>query len=94
MDTYLESTGEGLYKLQGLNSRIKNDKSGNIHISGSNTVKIGGKVLDFSELPDRYVRPSGVSWQWIANNTEVFGVLPISIGDRKVYIPFIGNKID
>ena len=91
--TYLTSTGEGTFAICGKGSRIDVDKSGNVNISGT-SVRIDGKNFDFSELPDRYIRPSGISWQWIANNTEVFGAIPIRIGKKKAFIPFIGKAID
>ena len=90
--TYITTTGEGTFSIHGKGSRIDVDKSGNVNISGA-SVKIDSKNFDFSELPDRYIRPSGISWNWIANNTEVFGVLPIRIKGRKVYIPFINLEI-
>jgi len=91
--TYVTSTGKGTFAIVGNGSKIDVDKSGNIAISGT-SVRIDGKNFDFSELPDRYIRPSGISWQWIANNTEVFGVIPIRIGKKKVFIPFIGKAVD
>lgn len=93
-DTYIASTGKGSFIIKGINSTISVDKSGNVRISGATSVKLQGKNLDFSELPDRYIRKSGVSWDWIRNNTEVFGVLPIRIKGQKVYIPFINREID
>jgi len=92
--TYVASNGDGTFIIKGKNSQIDVDQSGNVSISGSTSIKLIGKNLDFNELPDRYIRPSGVSWQWIANNTEVFGALPIRIKGKKVYIPFIGKAIE
>ena len=91
--TYIASSGDGTFVIRGKNSYIDVDQSGNVNISGSNSVTIGGKNLDFSELPDRYIRPSGVSWDWVRNNTEVFGVIPIRIKGQKVYIPFINLEV-
>jgi len=91
--TFIESTGDGSYSINGKNSKIDVDKLGNINISGATSVTLGGKNLDFSELPDRYIRPAGVSWDWIRNNTEVMGVLPIRIKGHKVYIPFIDMEV-
>lgn len=91
--TYIKNTGDGSWEIVAPNSRFEIDRSGNITISGSQSVTIGGDGLDFTELPDRYIRPSGVSWDWIRNNTEVFGALPIKIKGKKVYIPFIGMEV-
>jgi len=91
--TYVESTGEGTFAIRGTNSCISVDSGGNINISGSTSVTIQGQNLDFSELPDRYIRPNGVSWDWVRNNTEVFGVIPIRIKGQKVYIPFINKEV-
>ena len=88
-DTYVESTGDGMFAIRGKNSAISVDKSGNINISGSMSVKLQGKNLDFNELPDRYIRPSGVTWEWIRNNTSIVGALPIRIKGKKVFIPFL-----
>jgi len=92
--TYIASNGDGTFVIKGKNSCIDVDQEGNINISGSTSVTIQGKNLDFSELPDRYIRPAGVSWDWVRNNTEVFGAIPIRIKGQKVYIPFIGQEIE
>jgi len=91
--TYIASTGEGTFIIKGKNSLIEVDKSGSVNIVGGN-IKLDSNNIDFSELPDRFVRPSGVSWDWIRNNTEVFGALPIRIKGKKVYIPFISKEIE
>jgi len=91
--TYIESTGDGTFVIKGNKSNIFVDSNGDIGISGASSIKLNGKDLDFNELPDRFIRPSGVSWTWIANNTEVFGVLPIRIKGQKVYIPFINKQV-
>ena len=93
MSTSIENTGNGTYKICSPSSQITINKNGNIDISGSQSVTLGGKNLDFHELPDRYIRPSGISWNWIATNTEVFGVIPIRIKGHKVYIPFINLEV-
>ena len=89
LGTYIEDTGSGTYDIVSPKSLISVDGDGNVNISGSTAVTISGKNLDFSELPDRYIRPQGISWTWIASNTEVVGALPIRIKGHKVYIPFI-----
>ena len=92
-NTKLVSNGSGTYKIISPSSNISVDIAGNINISGSTAVTIGGKNLDFSELPDRYIRPAGISWDWVRNNTEVMGVIPIRIKGVKVYIPFIDLEV-
>ena len=92
--TKLQTTGNGTFRISSPNSTFDVDRSGNVNISGSTSVKISGKNIDFSELPDRYIRPSGVPWTWIANNTEVVGALPIRIKGHKVYIPFMDLNVE
>ena len=92
--TKLESTGNGTYRISSPNSVINVDKSGNIDISGASNVTFGGKNIDFSELPDRYIRPTGIPWSWIASNTQVVGALPIRIRGHKVYIPFMDVDLE
>lgn len=89
--TYVTSTGEGTFALVGSGSRIDIDRFGNVNISGT-SVKINSMNFDFSELPDRNIRPSGVAWTWIANHSKVVGALPIRIKGHKVYIPFMDIK--
>jgi len=92
-DTYIETNKDGTYSINNRNSTINVDVSGNVNISGASSIKFNSKNLDFNELPDRYIKPSGVSWTWVANHTEVFGVLPIKIKGQKVYIPFINLEV-
>jgi len=88
-NTKLQTTGNGTYKIVSPKSVISVDSDGSIDISGSSKVTIGGKNLDFSQLPDRYIREDGVPWDWIRNNTSVYGAIPIRINGHKVYIPFM-----
>lgn len=91
-NTYITSTGKGTYSIISPSSSITVGGDGSVNISGAN-VTLGGKNLDFSELPDRYIRPSGIAWGWIANNTKVVGALPIRISGQKVYIPFMNLNV-
>ena len=94
MNTYVESTGQGTYRIISPSSSINVDSNGEIHISGSKSVKLGGKNLDFDELPDRYIRPSGVSWSALTTHSKVVAALPIRIKGQKVYIPCLDIDID
>ena len=91
-NTYITSTGEGTYSIISPSSSIIVGGDGSVNISGANVI-LGGKNLDFSKLPDRYIRPSGIAWGWIANNTKVVGALPIRIKGQKVYIPFMNLNV-
>ena len=93
-DTKIVSTGQGTYKIVSPNSCINVDSNGNVDISGSTSVTISGKNLDFSELPDRYIRENGIPWTTVANNTQVIAAIPIRIKGKKVYIPCLDIDID
>ena len=93
-DTRLISTGQGTYQIVSPNSCINVGSDGSINISGATSVTLGGKSLDFTELPDRYVREDGVPWNTIVNNTQVIAAIPIKIKDKKVYIPCLDINID
>jgi len=95
--TKLENTGNGTYRISSPHSTFNIDKSGNINIwgsgdvdiSGSSSVKLGGKRLNFTELPNRFVRPSGISWSKVTSHSNVIGVIPIKVGTKNAYIPFL-----
>lgn len=91
-DTELVSTGNGSYQIVTPKSVLSVSNDGNINISGSTSVTIGGDI-NLTELPNRFIKPSGVSWGKVASRTEVFGVIPISIKGQRMYIPFINREV-
>ena len=87
--TYLQNTGDGTYKISSPSSQITVDSYGKIDISGSQSVSFGGKDLNFTELPNRFIRPSGISWSAVTSHSHVIGVIPIKVGGKRAYIPFL-----
>jgi len=92
--TYIESTGDGYYTICTENSKIGVDSEGNIDISGASSIKFNSQNIDFNELPDRYVRPSGLAWNTVATHSKIVAALPIRIKGQKVYIPCLDVSIE